>query len=122
MAALREPSANGRIIPGLIPGLFAAQFSVLPCFVRFSCRGPEDCKLRKPLVYWGFLGADDGIEGYASKLWKPVRRLCGGGLLAFRGNTHLSVLLREAIRAPCDALRGFRTVGGLILAGGSEAA
>jgi hypothetical protein len=70
MAALREQSANARIIPGLIPGLFAAQLSVLPCFVRFSCREPEDCKLRKPLVYRGFLGADDGIDGYASKLWK----------------------------------------------------
>jgi hypothetical protein len=40
-----ERLANSRIIPGLIPGLFAAKSDIFPCFVRFPCHGYRKGKL-----------------------------------------------------------------------------
>jgi hypothetical protein len=65
-----ERSANGRIIPGLIPGLFAAKSGLLPCFVRFSCPSLKTRELGKPFIFKRLTGPSDRIRGYAIKLWK----------------------------------------------------
>jgi hypothetical protein len=57
LEGFREQPGNGRIIPGLIPGLFAAKSGLLPCFVRFSCRAPTAGKLRKPFIFKRLTGS-----------------------------------------------------------------
>ena len=65
-----ERSANSRIIPGLIPGLFAAKSDIFRCFVRFLCHGHKTWKQQKPFVCRVFIGSSDGIRCYTTKLWK----------------------------------------------------
>ena len=67
---MEEHLANDRIIPGLIPRLFAAKSDISRYFVRFSCHGHGTEKVQKPFVYKPFIGSSDRIRLYASNLWK----------------------------------------------------